>query len=69
MPHTACVYTAKRLQNVVSKQKNDHDYSQNRTMLKTRRLVHNITICKVENSVSNVDNSVERVDNPCNNRD
>ncbi len=32
-------------------------------MLKTQSLVHDITNCKVENSVNNVENPVERVDN------
>ena len=32
-------------------------------MWKTGGFVHNITVCKVENSVNYVENSVERVDN------
>lgn len=38
-------------------------------MWKTKRFVHNITVCKVENSVEYVENSVERVDNSKKNRD
>lgn len=38
-------------------------------MWKTKQFVHNITVCKVENSVSNVENSVERVDKSKKNRD
>ena len=63
MTRTGCVYTMSLQLNVVVGGYFDYFVGQNKCMLKSSQFVHDITICKVENSVRYVDNSVERVNN------
>ena len=69
MTRTGCVYTSTRQLNVVVLGILTTVFFKKRAMWKNTLFVHNITICKVENAVSNVENPVENVDKSIKNRD